>query len=439
MVEALESLGPGEGLVLCVPPRHSKTVTVSAWLEWCIGQSPTSDAIYASYGVDLARRSSRAIRNELLYGQAMRSYFPAVTLSEDSQSVTDWATVHGGQFRAAGVGGGLTGMGARYAVVDDPFKDRREADSLLKQESIWEWFTQVLLTRLTPDARLVVMHTRWSEGDLAGRIMTALEAGETDDLGGLKWKVVELRGLAEEDDVLARFPGEALWPTRYNAAKLQAFNKADPYGFAALYQQRPRPREDKVFGPAFFYRELPATKLRYGRGIDLAYTKSSRANHSAAYQVGALGDRFYVLHGERWQDVIGESIQRLKALQSRFGGKARIESNGPQKGIFDTLQIAGLQVEGFTPVGDKYARALPLIEAWNDGRVLLPSPDAFPASRAWVTTLISVIERFTGSGNESDDDIDALGNAIVQILEGGNNAAGTLAKLKVKINEADEW
>ena len=68
-------------------------------------------------------------------------------------------------------------------------------------------------------------------------------------------------------------------------------------------------------------------------------------------------------------------------------------------------------------MGDKYARALPLIEAWNAGRVLLPAPEVFPETREWVSALLYVLERFTGSGNEQDDDIDALGNAITQLYQ----------------------
>ncbi len=433
-ITKIESLGAVQTHGLSVSHDHvyisgdvisHNTESVKAWLEWWLGQEPESDALYASYGVDLARRSSRAIRNELLYGTCLKSFYPNTKLSSDSQGVTDWALEQGGQFRAAGVGGGLTGMGAKFAVIDDPFKDRREADSSLRQNTVWEWFTQVFLTRLTPDARVVVMHTRWADGDLAGRIKTALKNGETDDLGGLKWRILELKGLAEEDDELGRASGAALWPERYTRKKLLGIQKADPYGFAALYQQHPRPRTDRVFGPASYYTETPSV-LRHGRGADLAYTKDTRADFSAVYQVGehlvktgsGIEPFYYVLYGDRWQEEIGQSITRLRAVQSRYGGSVRIEANGPQKGIAGTLEIAKIAIDRFQPVGDKYARALPLIEAWNAGRVLLPSPEQYPQHREWVEALVNVFQSFTGSGSgERDDDVDALGNAVVQLQE----------------------
>ena len=78
MIEELEALEPGEALIITMPPRHSKTETVKAWMEWQLGQFPDSEAIYASYAVRLARTSSRSIRNEIATGRAFPRNFPAV-------------------------------------------------------------------------------------------------------------------------------------------------------------------------------------------------------------------------------------------------------------------------------------------------------------------------------------------------------------------------
>lgn len=372
--------------------------------------------MYGSYSQELAESASQTIRDEIQEGDTFRKFFPDVEVSRKSSALHRWMTADRGKFRAAGVGGSLTGMGATYAVVDDPFKDRVEADSRATQKKVWQWFTQVMRTRLTPDARLIVMHTRWSEGDLIGRIKDELEKSEDNTFLGLKWKVLELRGISEdENDPLGREPGEPLWPENgFDLKQLEGIRQGDPHGFAALYQQRPRPLDALVFGPAHYYLNLPMS-LRYGRGADLAYTKNSRSNFSAMYEVGENDGYYYVLYGERWQSEISETIDRIRAIQTRFPGTTRVEINGPQIGIFQTLENAGLRMDGYNPVGDKYARALPLIEAWNTGKILLPSPERYPESADWVYPLLKVIQKFTGSGNETDDDVDALGNAITQL------------------------
>ncbi|MFC6592393.1 hypothetical protein ACFP81_10580 [Deinococcus lacus] len=98
MIQALENLGPDEGLIITMPPRHSKTETVKAWLEWRFGQEPNSEVIYASYSIRLARSSSRSIRNEIATGLAFPKAFPNVMLAEDAQGATDWGTGKGGFF-----------------------------------------------------------------------------------------------------------------------------------------------------------------------------------------------------------------------------------------------------------------------------------------------------------------------------------------------------
>lgn len=160
MIDELSTLGDGEGLIITMPPRHSKSESVKAWLEWNLGQHPEDEAILASYAVDLARRHSRSIRNEIAGtgSGAFQRFFPGVTLAADSAAASDWALAQGGRFKAAGVGVGITGMGARFAVIDDPFKDRKQAESETTRETVWEWFTSAFLTRLTPDARVVATH-----------------------------------------------------------------------------------------------------------------------------------------------------------------------------------------------------------------------------------------------------------------------------------------
>lgn len=412
MLDALGRLGDGEGLIITMPPRHSKSESVKAWLEWSLGQHPEDEAILASYAVDLARRHSRSIRNEIAYGDAFRRYFPAVTLSPDSAAATDWALADGGRFKAAGVGVGITGMGARFGVIDDPFKDRRDASSEVIRETVWDWFTSAFLTRLTPDARVIVMHTRWHEDDLVGRIQGRLEQGETEELGGLRWTVLNLPAFAEEDDPLGRAEGEALWPERYDARRLEGIRDANPYEFAALYQQRPAPRGGTVFLEPALYDEPNVGRVYLT--VDTAASKRETADYSVltAWSVEgqAAETRVDVLEARRGRLSITEFGGVALELQQRYGVPLHIEDAGLAKPIIQYLQSIGLSVVPVRVSGDKFTRAQPYAAAWNQGRVRLPR------SAPWAPAFKAEHLAFTGTATDKHDDQVDTGSLLWQVL-----------------------
>ena len=127
-------------------------------------------------------------------------------LSEDSQAANRWHLKSGGQYIAAGGGSAITGRGAHLIIVDDPIKDRQEADSETVRQRIWDWYRSVLYTRLMPGGSIVLIQTRWHDDDLAGRLLA--EAGE----GGDQWEVVELPALARAHAPRGRLKGAARWP-----------------------------------------------------------------------------------------------------------------------------------------------------------------------------------------------------------------------------------
>jgi len=61
-------------------------------------------------------------------------------------------------------------------VVDDPYKNREEADSEIIREKIWETFNEVVFTRLEGGS-VIVCHTRWHEDDLIARLVVAERTG----------------------------------------------------------------------------------------------------------------------------------------------------------------------------------------------------------------------------------------------------------------------
>ncbi len=187
-------------LMVFMPPRHWKSTTASVLFPtWVLGRNPDARVIIASYNGGLAFGFSRRARNHMqsveyrnIFGdRAGRA--SAVTLSEDSRSMESWDIEgHRGGMAAAGVGGGITGKGANLFIIDDPHKDRADAESVTKREAVMDWYRSTAYTRLERGAAMIVIQTRWHALDLSGQLLAQMATDERAD----RWEVLSLPALA---------------------------------------------------------------------------------------------------------------------------------------------------------------------------------------------------------------------------------------------------
>src|SRR5690606_37096680 len=118
--------------VVSMPPRHGKTSTFLHAFAWLLTLDPRLTHAFATYAQELANSKSRTAR------RIARD--AGVQLADDAQTVREWRTTAGGGLLATGVGGPLTGQGITgLGVVDDPVKNRQEAESALIRDRVWEW------------------------------------------------------------------------------------------------------------------------------------------------------------------------------------------------------------------------------------------------------------------------------------------------------------
>jgi hypothetical protein len=206
-----------------------------------------------------------------------------VGLSADSQAADRWATDAGGEYLAAGVQAGIAGFRADLGIIDDPFGSKEDAYSQRIRDRVWDWYVNDFSARLKPNAKRVIMHTRWHLDDLAGRV---IEQAKTS---GHAVRIVSIPAIAGTDDVLGRQPGQWLWddPSGYDyAAFLKRRHTETPsMEWAALYQQDPIPEGGGYFKREWFkyYEELPKNLRRYGAS-DYAVTEEG-----GDYTVHAIG------------------------------------------------------------------------------------------------------------------------------------------------------
>lgn len=210
-------------------PTHNSQLASRLFPAWCMGRNPRTQIIAASYNSDLAMDFGRDVRN-IVGSPEFADVFPGVSLAVDSKAANRMNTNKGGAYIAAGVGTAVTGRGARIALIDDPFKDREEADSQRNREKVWAWYQSTLYTRLMPGGAVVVVNTRWHEDDLSGRLLN----------GADKWELLELPAIDAA--------GDALWPEWYPVPALERIKaNIGPREWSALYQQRPQPDEGTFF------------------------------------------------------------------------------------------------------------------------------------------------------------------------------------------------
>lgn len=225
-------------LMVLMPPGSAKsTYTSHLFPPFMFAQRPNLDLIGASHGSELAEDFSGRIQS---YIRAHESILGYGLLTEN---VKRWRTTNGGFYRAAGVGGSITGRRADGALIDDPVKGMAEAESLTFREATWNWYQAELYTRLKPGAWIIVVMTRWQADDLGGRLLNA--AGS----GGDPWVVVELPAIADSTtDPLGRPIGAALWPEWQDEAALAVIRaNVGEHVWGALYQQKPTPRGSSFF------------------------------------------------------------------------------------------------------------------------------------------------------------------------------------------------
>lgn len=248
-------------LMIFLPPRSGKSQLVSrCFPPYLLGKHPDWEIIAATYNQDLANdfgRDVRAVLSDPMY----QEMFPDLELRKDSNAVDFMQTTQKGKYMAVGVGGSLTGRGAHALIIDDPVKNREDADSEVVREQTWKWYLSSAYTRVAPGGGIIVLQTRWHEDDLAGRILEHAK----NNPGADQWHVYSFPAIAIEDEK-HRKEGEALHPERYPVEALNRIrNSLDAREWWALYQQNPVPLDGNFFKRDWFktYTELPKHVVGY--------------------------------------------------------------------------------------------------------------------------------------------------------------------------------
>ena len=402
-----------------LPPRHGKSETVSRkFPAYYLGKNQDHSVILSSYSATLAESFSKRAR-DLVDSNLYKSIFTA-RLASDFKGRSAWG-LQGkkGQMISSGVGGSITGYGANLYIIDDPIKNQQEADSKVVQDKIWEWWTSVVLTRLEPDSRLILLMTRWHQKDLAGKIIAnAKEEGTLSD-----WTILNLPAISEKPDDTRSKKGLPLWKERYNRKTLVSTKKkVGNRVWNALYQGKPNNPEDQIISRDWIvrYKELPIETDRYG-GMDTATSLKTKADHTALVDVCSDYQGYLYV-----DDVFCEKVSTFALGQhvsnqhmSKKYNEIFLEANNAGEAIRQIIDKIGMEDKTYPPISpfttstDKVVRVNAFAHLIENGTI------RFKQGHKKVDELIDHLVAFDGTGKEIDDDVDALGFAINAAM-GGN-------------------
>jgi predicted phage terminase large subunit-like protein len=409
---SLVTNGDIKRLMVLMPPGSAKSTYASVIFPiWWFIQHPRSSIIAASHTAALVDHFSRTIRG-LINEHHCRI---GLNISEHDRSAKHWRTTNGGEYFGVGIRGAITGRRADLVIIDDPVKSMGEADSAKHRQHVWEWYTSELITRLKPEARIVLVMTRWHEQDLGGQLI----ARSDED-----WHVARLPAIAEQNDPIGRPPGAPLWP-EWEA--LEALNKkravVGTRVWSALFQQSPQSPAGHLFNLSelrLIGAEKPRgpTPVRTVRAWDLAATGLSDQN-DPDWSVGLKlvqeeGGRYVV------EDVIRlrgdfRTVQETILSVARSDGHAvvislPIDPGQAGKGQIATLSslLSGYRLYTSREQGSKLTRALLASVQIETGNFCM-------REASWNQAFTDELRSFPQGAK--DDQVDALSRAFITLSD----------------------
>jgi predicted phage terminase large subunit-like protein len=406
-------------LMVFMPQRQGKSELVSRRLPaYIFGRNPKASVMGCSYGADLSSRMNRDVQRIIdspeylrvfpdtrLYGRNVRTTAQSVFLrNSDIFEIVDYL----GVYRSAGVGGGITGMGFDYGIIDDPIKDPKDAESAVVRESLFEWYTGAFWTRQAPNACILLTMTRWHEDDLAGRLLKMAEEDPNAD----QWTVLKLPGICEDPtpEYEQREKGEPLWPARADVSYYEAMKANNARQYESMCQQNPTAREGNMFkvGKLEIVDAAPVNARR-ARFWDKGATDGG-GDFTAGVKVSiAPNGQIYIEDVERGQwgtDERDSQIKQTAQLDGKtvlIGGEQEPGSAGKDAALAFIRLLAGFSVRVNPSSGSKELRADPLSSQVNAGNVKL-------VKGSWNKAFIEELRQFPFG--KHDDQVDAASGAF---------------------------
>jgi predicted phage terminase large subunit-like protein len=414
-------------LMIFAPPQHGKTLLATKLFPaYVLGKNPKLSVAGCAYSIDLASKFNREIQR-YIDSKRYQDVFPDTKLNSSNvvaDSKGSWlrnseifeVVKYGGSYKGVGIGGPLTGNKVDIGCIDDPIKDRAEAQSETYRERHWEWYMDVFCTRLHNDSKRLLILTRWHEDDLAGRILQK-ETG---------WTVLKFPALREDysDNDDPRLIGQPLWPERHELSKIEEIRSLSPRTFASMYQQRPAPTEGGMFKKEWlrYWTAIPQNISKLILTMDCAFKGTSDSDYVVAAVFAKSGIDTYMIDMVRGQWDFPETIRQLKLFIAKYPHlrEKYIEDKANGQAVIDTLKNQIVGIIPVTPKESKESRASAVSNIISSGHFYLPM------NANWRDIAINELTVFPNGAH--DDIVDVVCHALMKLYP-INNTYGAMLKI----------
>jgi predicted phage terminase large subunit-like protein len=420
LVDVVDNPESPNKLMIFMPPQEGKSERAShRFPEWLLADNKDLRIAIVSYTDEMARRWGAEIKRDAIsYTGVEGTVDLGIRLRDDSQAAGRWAVQGGiGSVYCCGIRGSLTGKPADIIIIDDPVKDLETARSPANREAAWGFWTSVVIPRMGPHTKVVLIQTRWHEDDLAGRILKH---------EGSEWTVLSIPAISEGgQDPLGRPEGVPMESVRGDRDWARTRRNVGEYVWAALYQQRPAPQAGGLFKTEKmkYWRALPSVpggtglRLQLGDRIiplqdcwrfitcDLAASTKTSADWTVAAAWAVTNDSDLVLL-DRFRDRIEESDHwsHINPLRQKWG----VDIVFVESAMYGTTMVidatqAGVPLSELKADTDKFTRAIPASARMDAGKVW------FPAMVSWMSDW--TLELISFPNGAHDDQVDVFAYA----------------------------
>ena len=395
-------------LVVKTPPQHGKSMTLSETLpSWYMGRFPTKRIIMASYNEDSAQRFCR--RNSDKIRQFGATLF-GVSLAIDRSTELELDNRQG-RMISRGIMSGITGNPADLIIIDDPIKNREEANSQTIRDKLWEEWQNSIKSRLAAGAKVILIMTPWHEDDLAARLLNS----ETNI------SEIRLPVEAEENDPLGREIGDALCPELgKDNAWLKQFKASyihDAQGGAraweALYMCRPRVEGGNLVDRSWWQYFKEGSIKNFGTeiiSVDAAFKGTDSSDFVCITVWGKLNTDYYLRYCLNRHLTFSQTLDAIRLAQTLYPNAQRvlIEDKANGTAIIDVLQREMFCIP-VNPKGGKEARVNAISPAIESGHVFLPE------NMPWLEAFMDQFSAFPAGAH--DDMVDSTSQALAFLLQ----------------------
>jgi predicted phage terminase large subunit-like protein len=390
-----------------MPPQHGKSQGITETLpSWYLGKYPNKRVIEVSYGDDLARRFGRANKRKIeQFGKQLFN----IELSKDSRSDTEFSIEgYQGSMISRGIMAGITGQPGDLIIIDDPVKNRQEADSETYRNRMWEEWLNSINTRRSATCKVILIQTRWHEDDLAGRLIKEMPN---------KCKVINLPCEAEEQDVLGRKAGEPLFPEIgkdklwLEEFKLSYATQEGSRAWLALFQGRPTAEEGNLIKRSWWkYYDVLPNMIHTIMSVDAAFKGEANSDYTCIQVWGKKEADMYLIDCVNERMDFPTTLQKIKEVKLKYNNVSTIlvEDKANGSAIIQMLRRYIPGVLAINPEGGKVARANAVSPAIESGNVYLPS------KAIWLNEFVEQVSAFPNGKN--DDMVDTMTQALNRFI-----------------------